>query len=361
VGDVMNSKIRWLRERMNGLNLQGMIISNPKNIRYLTNVEAEGVVLITRKENIIITDGRYIEHVHNTLTIDDEMVVMDRKDISLDEYENFFSYCENVGFEEAYVTYAEYKQIMHRYKINNLEETDGIIEKQRMIKDQLEITRIGRACQITDACFEYLKEFIQIGMSEKQIAFEIQKFFLENGADGLAFDTIVASGEHASMPHAIPTDRKIKDGDAIIIDMGCTYKGYCSDMTRTVFAGHIPERVKPVYDLVLKNQLQTAEDMKEGASIRTIAKMVEGDFKLAGHDFVHSLGHGVGLDIHEVPNLTTRNDNTLKANMIVTNEPGIYIPGDFGVRIEDTVQITKFGSINLTKSDKNYTIVAWKM
>lgn len=353
----MNSKIRWLRERMNGLNLQGMIISNPVNLRYLTNIEAEGMLLITRKENIIITDGRYIEHIHNTLTIDDEIVVMDRKDISIDDCENFFSFCENVGFEENYVTYANYKYFMHRYKINNLEETDYLIEKQRMLKDQLEATRIARACQITDACFDHMTQFIQIGMTEKEVAFEIQKFFIENGAEGLAFDTIVASGVHSSMPHAIPTDKKIEEGDTIVIDMGCKYRGYCSDMTRTVFAGYVPEKVKSVYDIVLKNQLQTAEELKEGASIRTISKMVEGDFKLAGYDFVHSLGHGVGLEIHEPPNVSGKNDNTLKANMIITNEPGIYIPGDFGIRIEDTVQITKFGSINLTKSDKNYTIV----
>lgn len=353
----MNSKIRWLRERMNGLNLQGMIISNPVNLRYLTNIEAEGMLLITRKENIIITDGRYIEHIHNTLTIDDEIVVMDRKDISIDDCENFFSFCENVGFEENYVTYANYKYFMHRYKINNLEETDYLIEKQRMLKDQLEATRIARACQITDACFDHMTQFIQIGMTEKEVAFEIQKFFIENGAEGLAFDTIVASGVHSSMPHAIPTDKKIEEGDTIVIDMGCKYRGYCSDMTRTVFAGYVPEKVKSVYDIVLKNQLQTAEELKEGASIRTISKMVEGDFKLAGYDLVHSLGHGVGLEIHEPPNVSGKNDNTLKANMIITNEPGIYIPGDFGIRIEDTVQITKFGSINLTKSDKNYTIV----
>ena len=357
MGDIMNSKIRWLRERMNGLDLQGMIISNPVNVRYLTNVEAEGKVLITRKENIIITDGRYLEHVHNTLTIDDEIVVMDSKDISLDDCENFFSFCENVGFEENYVTYAEYKNFMHRYKINNLEETDFLIEKQRMLKDQLEITRIARACEITDACFEHLKQFIKVGQTEKEIATEIQKFFLENGAEGLAFETIVASGIHSSMPHAVPTDKKIEEGDTIVIDMGCKYKGYCSDMTRTVFAGFVPEEVKPIYDLVLKNQEQTAEDLKEGASIRTIAKMVEADFKLAGYDLLHSLGHGVGLEIHEFPYFSTKNDNTFKANMIVTNEPGIYLPGEFGVRIEDTVQITKFGSINLTKSDKNYTIV----
>lgn len=146
-------------------------------------------------------------------------------------------------------------------------------------------------------------------------------------------------------------------GDAITIDFGCKYKGYCSDMTRTIFAGYIPEKIKPIYNLVLKNQIQTEKDMREGANIRTLAKNVDNDFKFYNHTLVHALGHGVGLDIHEAPIISYKNDNILKENMVVTNEPGIYIPGNFGVRIEDTVLITKTGCINLTKSDKNYIIV----
>ena len=196
----------------------------------------------------------------------------------------------------------------------------------------------------------------------KGVAFEIEKFFRENGADGLAFDTIVASGKNSSKPHAIPTDKRIEVGDPITIDMGCQYKGYMSDMTRTIFAGYVPVQAQNVYDLVLKNELQTLKEYKDGASIRMISKMVENDFKLNGYSLIHSLGHGVGLEIHERPFVNGKNDNCLKENMVVTNEPGIYIPGSFGVRIEDTVLITKSGSINLTKSDKNYIVVGgWKI
>lgn len=133
--------------------------------------------------------------------------------------------------------------------------------------------------------------------------------------------------------------------------------GYCSDMTRTIFAGYVPTQVKVVYDLVLKNQLQTLSEMKDGANIKMLSRMVENDFKLKGYDLVHSLGHGVGLDIHEMPFISSNNENILKENMVVTDEPGIYIPGGFGVRIEDTVLITKSGCITLTKSDKNYIVV----
>ena len=352
----MNAKLQWLRNKMSSLNLQGLIISNPINIRYLTNIDAEGVLLLTRKENIYITDGRYIEHVHSILTLFDEIIVYDINDVSKDDYENFFLFCENVGFEEYDVSYAKYKEYICKYKIHNLVETEHIIEKQRMIKDEEEISHIQKACEITDNCFSYLLDYIKPGMTEKQIANEIEEYYRQR-TDGLSFETIVASGENTSKPHAVPTDRVIQKQDIITIDMGCKYQGYCSDMTRTIFVGSVPEYVKPVYDLVLKNQKQTAEQMKDGESTRLLTKMVENDFKLNGYDLIHSLGHGVGMEIHEAPYISYKSDAALKENMIVTNEPGIYLPGKFGVRIEDTVQITKFGCINLTNSEKNYIII----
>lgn len=352
----MNPKLQWLRNTMSSLDLQGLIISNPVNIKYLTNIEAEGVLLLTRKENIYITDGRYIEHVHSTLTLYDEIIVNDINSVSKDDYENFFMFCENVGFEENYVTYAGYKELIRKYKINNLVETEHIIEKQRMIKDKEEISNIQKACEITDDCFSYILSYIRPGMTEKQIAEEIEEYY-KRRTDGLAFDTIVASGENTSKPHAVPTERKIQEQDIITIDMGCKVNGYCSDMTRTFFVGSVPEMIKPVYDLVLKNQVQTLEEMKDGASTRMLTKMVENDFKLNGHSLIHSLGHGLGMEIHEAPYVSYRSDAQLRENMVVTDEPGIYVPGKFGVRIEDTVQITKFGCISLTKSEKNYIVI----
>ena len=353
----MNSKIQWLRNKISLQNMQGMIIANPANIKYLTGIDAEGILIIARKENFFLTDARYLEEVKSILTIDDEIIVNDIANITIDDYENFFLFCENVGFEENYVTYAMYKRYLERYKIHNLEETEYMIEKQRMIKDEEEIKNIEKACNITDECFKYICEYIKIGMTEKEIAFEIEKFFKNNGAEKLAFETIVVSGKNSSKPHAMPTDKKIEAGDTITIDMGCKYKGYCSDMTRTIFAGYVPVEVKPIYDLVLKNQIQTSKEIKDGVSARFVSKMVENNFKLNGYDLVHSLGHGVGLEIHEFPYISGKHDITLKENMIITNEPGIYIPNYFGVRIEDTVLITKSGCINLTKSDKNYIVV----
>lgn len=353
----MNEKIRWLRNKIKSLNLDAMIVSNPINIKYLTGIEAEGILILARKENFFITDGRYIESVNSLLTIEDEIIVEDIKDLSKEDGENLFLFCENVGFEENYVTYAKYKEYMYKYKINNLVETEMLIEKQRAIKDNEEIKYITKACNITDDCFEYLLNYIKIGMTEKQIASAIERFFRINGADELAFDTIIASGPNSSMPHAVPTDRKIEFGDVITIDMGCKYNGYCSDMTRTIFVGKIDEKVKKVYNLVLKNQKQTISEMHEGTICKNIAKMVVNDFEINGYGLIHGLGHSLGLEIHEIPNLGTKSEAILKSNMIITDEPGIYIEGNFGIRIEDTVVVGKSTGVSLTKSSKEIIVI----
>ena len=353
----MNEKIRHLREKLKALNLDGMIVSNPVSIKYLCNIEVDGLLLITRKENIFLTYSMYLEMVKSTLTIADEVIVADFRDIDKDEYENFFLFCENVGFEENYVTYKEYQYLKQKYKVNNLAETEEVIEKLREVKDSEEIEKIKKACEITDSCFEHLKSFIKIGKTEKEIAFEIEMYFKTHGADGLAFAPIVAIGENSANPHWIPSDRQVQMAEPILIDMGCKYKGYCSDMTRMIFVGCILEETKRVYDLVLKNQESVTNQIKEYASIKTMAQMVESDWKLNNYTVMHALGHGVGLETHERPYITAKNDTFLKENMVIANEPGIYLPGKYGIRIEDTILVTKNGCEVLTKSPKNYTVI----
>lgn len=308
------------------MGLDGMIVSNPINIKYLTNLDAEGTLLITRKENIFITDSRYIEAVNHVLTIDDGIMVYDARNIRPDDYENFFLFCNSIGFEENYVTYAKYKEYIHKYKIENIVETENIIESHRVIKDTDEVAKIKKACEITDGCFTHLTKYIQKGMTEKQIAIEIEQYFKLHGADGVSFEPIVASGINSSMPHAVPTDKKIESGDVITIDMGCKYQGYCSDMTRTIFVDFVPEEAKRIYDLVLTNQLSTLEELKDGGNIKILSKLVENNFEFNKQMLIHALGHGVGLTLHEGPIISSRNTQILKENMVVTNEPGIYLP-----------------------------------
>ena len=351
----MNEKIRLLRERLRNLKLEGMIVTNPVSIKYLTNIENEGTLLITRKENIFLTYTMFLESVRKTVTINDEIIVADFRDVS--EYENFFLFCENVGFEENYVTYKQYYYLKQKYKVNNLSETEDIIEKLRAVKDNEEIYKIKKACEITDKCFNHLLEFIKVGKTEKEIAFEIEMFFRKNGAEGLAFNPVVAIGENSADPHWKPSDRAVQTADPILIDMGCKYQGYFSDMTRTIFMGCILEEMKPVYDLVLKNQLYTIKEIKEYASIKTISQMVENDFRLYNYDLIHSLGHSIGLETHEMPYINSKNDTFLKENMVIASEPGIYVPEKYGIRIEDTILVEKNGCTVLTKSPKNYVII----
>ena len=356
-GTCMNPRIRWLRDKLKVQNIEGMIIKNCHNIKYLTGLEAEGTLLITTKENIFITDSRYIEEVNNALTIDDEITVTDVRGYSRDDYENFFMFCENVGFEEDSITYAEYRRIQELYKCNNLVETEKIIEKLRSVKECDEIECIKKACKITDDCFNYLLNYIKKGMTEKEIAHEIKEFFTKNGANDIAFEPIVASGPNSSKPHAVPTDRKIQSNDVILIDMGCKYNGYSSDMTRTIFVDSVNDNLKREYEFVLDVQKQILNMLKEGKSIRDIVLVFENNYNVSRHVVMHALGHGVGLECHELPILSSKNMNCLKENMVLAIEPGIYVAGNYGIRIEDTVLINKFAGETLTESTKDIVII----
>lgn len=353
----MNSRIRKLRESMKNEKLDGFIISNPTNIRYFTGLNIEGTLVINKNENILITDGRYIEDAQQFITISDEIILHNVSHYVENDYMNIFNDCEKIGFEENYVTYFSYRKLIRLFRIKEAIEAGKLIEKMREIKDEEEIKNIEIACNITDECFLYLQNFIKIGMTEKQIAFEIYKFFIEHKADGLAFDTIVASGKNSSKPHAVTTEKKIEYGDIILIDFGAKYNGYCADMTRTIFVGQATNKQKEIYKIVLDTQNRALNKMKGNADTKEISEYVKNEFSFNNYDLIHALGHGVGLDIHEKPFFSTRFSNKLEPNMVVTDEPGIYIPGEFGVRIEDTILINNLESRVLTKSNKNLIII----
>jgi len=339
------------------LEIDGMIISNPINIEYITGVYAEGTLIINDKDNIFITDARYIEDVNSTITISDEINVRDQANISENEYISFFANCLRVGIEENYISYSKYQNLVRIYRLKEAVETNNLIEKMRTIKDDNEIAKIRRACEITDNCFTHLLEYIKVGMTERQIAFEIEKYFIENGANGLAFDTIVASGENSSKPHAVPTNRKIQSGDNITIDFGAKYKGYCSDMTRTIFVGSVSDEVRNLYNFILEGQLRATNKIKDGVDGKSVARGVQIEYNARNFELIHALGHGVGLEVHELPYLSYRSSQILKENMVVTNEPGIYIPEKIGIRIEDTILVNKLESEVLTKSSKELIVI----
>ncbi len=353
----MNVRIKKFREELSNEKLDGFIVYNPVNIRYLTGLEAEGILILSKYDNIYITDSRYIEEVRNKITIEDEIIVQDIKQVTDEDLINLLYDCERIGFEEKYITYSNYRNMIMKFRIKEAIEGNDILDKLREVKNKKEVEYIETACNITDSCFLYLQDFIKVGMTEKEIAFEIQKFFIENNADGVAFDSIVASGANTSMPHAVPTDKEIEYGDPILIDFGAKYQGYCADMTRMLFVGEIKDKYKEIYNIVLEAHDKALEKMKNGADTKAISNYVINEFKMYSYELIHALGHGVGLDVHEKPFFSPKNSYILKNNMVVTDEPGIYLPGEFGVRIEDTILINNSQPELLTKSNKNIMII----
>ena len=353
----MNYRIKKLRENMETDGIDGFIITNPINIKYFTGLDLEGALIINNAENLLITDGRYILQARECITISDEITIYDYLDFSEEDMLNILSNCEKVGFEDNYVTYANYVRMIRTYRIKEAIEAGSVIERMREIKDDKELEYIETACNITDECFLHLQNFIKIGMTEKQISYEIYKFFVEHRADGVAFDSIVASGENSSMPHAVPTDRKIQFGDNIVIDFGAKYKGYCADMTRTIFVGNVSEKQKQIYQKVLDIQNRTLMKMKSNTDTGVISEYVKNELINNNYSVAHAIGHGVGLDIHEKPFFSAKKPVMLQPNMVVTCEPGIYLPGEFGVRIEDTLKINNLEPTLFTKSNKNILII----
>lgn len=232
-------------------------------------------------------------------------------------------------------------------------------EIKNEIKNEKEIEIITRAAALGDRCFSHILGFIKPGMSEKEVAAEIERFLYENGAEGLAFPTISVSGERSCLPHGEPSEKLIKKGEFLTLDFGAVIDGYCGDMTRTIAIGYVTQEMRRVYDTVLESQLAAIEFIKAGVRCFDADKVARDIIADAGYGeyFPHGLGHGVGKQVHEAPTLNSKSEEILAENMVITIEPGIYIPDKFGVRIEDLAIVTEFGIINKVKSAKELIIL----
>ncbi|MCI8646684.1 MAG: aminopeptidase P family protein [Firmicutes bacterium] len=229
----------------------------------------------------------------------------------------------------------------------------------KRIKTPDELLKIMKAEAMGDICFTHILDFIKTGMTEIQVAEEIERVLLALGAEGLSFPTICVSGTRTEFPHGEPTDKVIEEGDFVTIDMGAIVDGYCGDMTRTVAMGQITDEQQEVYDIVLRSQKAGLEAVKSGVKCFDVDKVCRDIIAEAGYGqyYIHGTGHGVGTEVHEAPTLNTKSDEVLEEYMPVTIEPGIYIPETFGVRIEDLAIVTDFGIINTTKSEKELIIL----
>jgi len=337
--------------------IDALLISDGYNVRYISGFSgATGYLYISSARQVIMTDSRYTMQARQESK--EFEVVESSADKSYAKMINDYLKTDKarcVGFEDQHFIYADLMTIKNGCDIPKWIPLGDTINRLRVIKTPEEIEKLAMAESIGDQAFTYILDILKPGITELEVAARLECFMKLHGAEGLSFDTIVASGRHSAMPHAAPSRKKLEYGDFVTMDYGCLYEGYCSDMTRTVVIGKAGEKQKKIYGVVLEAQLRALDGIiagKTGQEIDAIARRI---IEQAGYGayFGHGLGHSVGLYIHEEPRLSPVSTVTLQENMIETVEPGIYVPDFGGVRIEDMVAVTQDGCRNLTNSPKH--------
>ena len=343
-----------------GQDVDGLLLTSRYSRYYAAEFDiAEGVAIVTAKGCRYFTDSRYIESAENgikgfeVLVIDSNNSYKKRLNEAIADFD-----VKVLGFEEEYLTVAE----LRNYEENldaKLVAKNAAIHDFRSVKEPWELELMRKAQSITDKAFAEVLGRVKVGMTEKELQAELIYCLLKNGADGMSFDPIVVSGPNTSMPHGVAGDRKIQEGDFITLDFGAMYNGYCSDMTRTFAVGFATEEMKTVYETVLKAQLAGIAASKAGVIGREVDAAARKVIEEAGYGayFGHGYGHSLGMEVHESPSPSPRGDRPMEENMIASAEPGIYLPGKFGVRIEDVVIFKENGCENITQSPKNLIIV----
>lgn len=350
----MKSRIERLREELN--DNEAALVSSYPNIFYYSGFTSEDAyLLISHDKQILITDSRY------TIQAYEQAKGFEVVDISKG-FEEIFKQIDAkyIGYEEDTITVKQYRDF--KRKITDKQELAEIqkkLTKLRKVKDEDEIRRIAEAEKIGDEAFEFVLNKIRPGVTEKEIALELEYFMKRHGATTLSFDTIAASGKRSAMPHGTASDKIIEKGDFLTLDFGCVFEGYCSDMTRTVAVGEVDGKQREIYETVLKAQEKALDIMCVGVECSTVDEAARKIIKEAGYgaNFGHGLGHSVGIEIHEMPSLSPKCNEKLKNGHVITVEPGIYIEGFGGVRIEDLVVVTDDGIRNLTNSPKELIIL----
>ena len=342
--------------------IDGMLIESPENRRYFTGFPSSaGILIVAKQGSVFLTDSRYIEAAKSQISCC-EVVEQKKLEEQLPALAEKFG-CKNLAFETSRVTVARARKLskmLGGVRLADDDRADKIISQLRMVKTADEIEKIKAAQRITERAFEHILSIIKPGLTERDIAFELDFYMLKNGAEAVAFDTIIASGVNSSKPHAVPSQKKVEDGDFITLDFGAVVNGYRSDMTRTVAVGAVSEKQKNVYGIVLAAQLETLRILKPGLPLKAADAAARDIIRDAGFGsfFGHGTGHGVGIEIHEEPTLSPNGTGDLEPGNVVTAEPGIYLPGEFGVRIEDMALITADGCENLTHSTKELLVVS---
>lgn len=343
--------------------IDGGIIESPANLLYCTGYPIDtGYLIATKNGSVFLTDSRYIEAAQSNIDCCDVVLLTDSK-TQIPKYLKKFN-CASIAVESRFVTVAHLRDYAKMSKSESFKliydsRLDKCLDFLRCTKNAQEVASIKAAQKIAEAAYNNAIKYIKPGMTEKEVALALDFYMLRNGAEKVSFDTIVVSGKNSSKPHGIPTDKKIQFGDFVTMDFGAVVNGYHSDMTRTVAVGEVSDAMAEVYSIVLEAQTAAINTAAAGVAAAAVDHAARSIIEEAGYGkaFGHSTGHGVGVEIHEFPTVSSKNDYVLHAGNIITCEPGIYLPDQFGVRIEDMLLITGNGNENLTNTPKELTVL----
>ena len=350
-------RISRLRQKFSNYKIDSLVIFNRSNIRYLSGFTgSEGVLLINSDKTRLLIDGRYTTQACRETTGIQIIEYKDKIEGIIQAIKKLK--LKRVGFEADSITVEMYNQLTNRFRQGVFVALTDELKLIRAYKDATEIALLKKAAEISSSAILSVIGQIKPGCTEKELALQLEFNARKYGADGLAFEAIVAAGENSALPHAQPTDRKIKKGDFIVIDFGVKYKGYCSDETCTIAIGKLTDRQKNAYQIVKDAHNRALAMIKANVPVADIDHCARSIFgKKYGRYFVHGTGHGVGLEVHEAPRLSSNSKDVLKPQMVVTVEPGLYIPGLWGIRIEDTVLVKENSCEKFTKMDKELVII----
>ncbi|WP_307891981.1 M24 family metallopeptidase [Bacillus swezeyi] len=352
-------KLNKLRELFSGLGIEGLLVTSSINLRYITGFTgSSGLAVISEDKAVFITDFRYMEQAKKQASGFEIVqhsggIVQKTADVIKEMGLN------KIGFEQDKMTYGTYASYKDRLGAAELVPVSQSVEKLRLIKSSEEIKILKEAAKIADDAFSHILTFIKPGIAEIAIANELEFYMRSQGADHSSFDMIVASGLRSSLPHGVASDKAVEKGDLVTLDFGAYYKGYCSDITRTIAVGEPSDELKSIYQTVFEAQAIGMRNIKPGITGKQADAYTRDYISSKGYGdyFGHSTGHGLGMEVHESPALSARSDQPLEKGMVVTVEPGIYIPGTGGVRIEDDIVLTDGGNESLTHSAKDLIIL----
>lgn len=347
------TKLERIRKKMKENGWDSLLITSGANRYYISGFSGTtGIVLLTEDHQYIFVDGRY------TLQAEQEaegFTVVECKENLLKKLADHP--LNHLGFEADVMSVNDYKLLKETLPNGMFHDCSKLLQSVKMIKDQDEIERIRKSMALADRAFHHICNSVKEGVREQEIAIELEYYMRSQGASALSFETIVASGIRSAMPHGTPTDKKLERGDFVVLDFGCILDGYCSDITRTLVVGEASKKQKEIYDTVLRAQQKAIDAVKDGVYARTIDEIAREGMGEYSKYFIHALGHGLGVEVHEEPRVSKISNTILQENMVITVEPGIYISDFGGVRIEDLLVVTKDGSENLTKSQKEMMIL----